>query len=285
MKQLFILFLGAFASLIYFLLYRFLGPWDYSIDVIMAGILLFLLGIPHGAGDHLVEAKIRKLSGKKFSILHFIVQYLGIMGLYAICWWLSPVISFIIFIITSIFHFGDLEDINPSNLPFTLIDYGQLVARGMGILGVILSSHWSEVVPIVNQMGIPIVNQIADFYLPFSFFSYTLGFKKKNVAQFINTFLTLALGVFIPLIPAFVLFFTLCHSIYSLQVMKNRLALNVLELYKNLFPFTLGALSLFLIYIFLVYNDLQLFSLFIFLSVITLPHFIIMHKLIKLKSE
>ncbi len=278
------LFLGAFSSLLYVLLNVLIGPWDPTIDLIGSGILMFFLGIPHGAGDHLISEKLASQRGEKFHSVKFVILYLGIMAIYAVLWLLFPLFSFIVFIGISIFHFGDLEDITKSEDSSSLKRYVQLVLLGVGILGIILSSHWPEVVQIVENMGVPILNQIPKEILPISFLCFILGFNRANYASFLNTFLTLYLGTLLPLIPSFILFFTLCHSINSLFLMKNRLGITLLELYKKLLPFSLGAFFLGVIYIFLIYKDLHLYPLFIFLSLLTLPHFAIMHKLIFLKK-
>jgi hypothetical protein len=51
-------YLGAFITAVYMLGYQVFGPWETNIDYIIAGILLFATGIPHGAGDHLIAKKI-----------------------------------------------------------------------------------------------------------------------------------------------------------------------------------------------------------------------------------
>jgi Brp/Blh family beta-carotene 15,15'-monooxygenase len=86
------------------------GPLDPKIEWGFAGILMFVLGIPHGAGDHLVVKKWREAHGMPFSILRFMGMYLGVMVLYALLWYFLPALSFILFILISVFHFGDLEE-------------------------------------------------------------------------------------------------------------------------------------------------------------------------------
>jgi hypothetical protein len=51
-------YFGAIFTLLYVLCYLVVGPWDASVDYVLAGVLLFTTGIPHGAGDHLIAQKI-----------------------------------------------------------------------------------------------------------------------------------------------------------------------------------------------------------------------------------
>jgi Brp/Blh family beta-carotene 15,15'-monooxygenase len=243
--------------------------------------LLLAIGIPHGAGDHLIAEKIAKRENLTFHLRPFIVYYLGIMLAYAALWFVSPLLSFIIFMAISVFHFGDMEDTQPVESNKTWINLAKTVCLGFGILSFILISHWSEAFEIISSMQVKVPQRLPEFSLLFSFLLLSLGFQKKIFHPFFNTFLALSMGYFLPLIPAFICYFSCCHAITSFEGMRKHLEMGILELYKKLIPFSLGALLLGLIYIKLISKDLQTYPIFIFLSLLTLPHFILMHKLIK----
>ncbi len=274
-------YFGAIFTLLYVLCYQVVGPWDRSVDYVLAGVLLFTTGIPHGAGDHLIAQKIASRENLTFHLKPFILIYVGIMLAYAVLWYITPLISFIIFIAISIFHFGDMEDLDEIEPKQTYISIARTVFLGSGILSFILFSHWPEAVEIISKMQVAIPATIPDSFLFASIFLLALGFQKKNLSPFLNTFLTLIIGYFLPLIPAFICYFSCCHAIYSFRGMKNRLELTFLELYKKLIPFSVMAFFIGIGYIFLTAKDLQLYPIFIFLSLLTLPHFLLMHKLIK----
>jgi Brp/Blh family beta-carotene 15,15'-monooxygenase len=174
-----------------------------------------------------------------------------------------------------------MEDLSPINQKNTWLQLARTVSLGTGILSFILVSHWPEVRGIISSMGVPVVENLSPGFLFVSLIFLLLGFDKKNFTPFLNTFFTLAAGYFLPLIPAFICYFSCCHAVYSFKGMQNRLELNFLELYKKLLPFTLGALFIGLAYIILIFKDLKIYPIFIFLSLLTLPHFVLMHKLIK----
>jgi len=274
-------YIGAFVTLLYLVAYLLLGSWSSSIDLFICGFLLLAIGIPHGAGDHLIAAKIAQRENLTFHLRPFIVYYLGIMLVYAAIWYLSPLVSFISFIAISVFHFGDMEDVQQVDPKNTWINLARTICLGSGILSFILISHWSEAYEIITKMQVKLPAKLPDFSLVLSVFLLTFGFQKKNFHPFFNTFLSLVIGFFLPLIPAFICYFSCCHAITSFEGMRKHLEMKILELYKKLIPFSLGALLLGIVYIKLIANDLQVYPIFIFLSLLTLPHFLLMHKLIK----
>ncbi len=274
-------YIGAFVTLLYLVAYLLLGPWSSSIDLYICGFLLLAIGIPHGAGDHLIAAKIAQRENLTFHLRPFIVYYLGIMLVYAALWFVSPLISFIIFIAISVFHFGDMEDVHPVEPAKTWVNLAKTICLGTGILSFILISHWPEAYRIITDMHVNLPAKLPEFSMLSSLLFLLLGFQKKNFHSFFNTFFALVIGYFLPLIPAFICYFSCCHAITSFEGMRKHLEMRILELYKKLIPFSLGAFLLGILYIKLVSNDLQLYPIFIFLSLLTLPHFLLMHKLIK----
>jgi Brp/Blh family beta-carotene 15,15'-monooxygenase len=277
-------YIGAIIAIVYLICYLVMGPWDKTIDFIFAGILLLLTGIPHGAGDHLIAQKIADRHHLSFHLRPFIMYYLGSMAAYAVLWYLFPSIAFIIFIGISVFHFGDMEDLSAVNPKQNILHLARTIFLGSGILSFILFSHWNEVVEVVTEMKVPIPLNIPSYLIYISLILLLLGFQKKNSAYFFNTFLTLMAGYFLPLIPAFICYFSCCHAVYSFIGLKNHLETSFLNLYKKLLPFSAGAFFMGLGYMFLTSNALQLYPIFIFLSLLTLPHFLLMHKLIKRPS-
>ncbi|MCE4217012.1 Brp/Blh family beta-carotene 15,15'-dioxygenase [Aquirufa antheringensis] len=274
-------YLGALATFLYVVTYFLVGPWSSSIDLYISGFLLLAIGIPHGAGDHLIAAKIAQRENLTFHLRPFIVYYLGIMLAYAIVWYLSPLVSFILFIAISVFHFGDMEDVQPIESNKTWINLAQTLCLGSGILSFILLSHWSEAFEIISSMQVKIPPSLPKFSLLISLLLLSLGFQKKNFHPYLNTFLALVIGYFLPLIPAFICYFSCCHAITSFEGMRKHLKMEIVELYKKLIPFSAGAVVLGIAYIKLATNNLQVYPIFIFLSLLTLPHFLLMHKLIK----
>jgi len=247
--------------------------------------LLATLGIPHGAADHLVAEKLANAQQKSFDLPMFLVKYLSVMAAYGLLWYISPLVSFSVFIAISVFHFGDLETTTESSRAQVGLPYYIQILRsfvlGIGILGFILSQHADEVAPIIQKfnLGIP----VAIDALPAAFYivCMLLGFQKEHTVYFIFTGITLWIGFYLPLLPAFMCYFAGCHSMYSLRVLATSLQCSLRKLVGQLVPFTLAAILMGITYVNLVSPQKWLAHSFIFLSILTLPHFFLMHKIIQ----
>jgi Brp/Blh family beta-carotene 15,15'-monooxygenase len=274
-------YFGACISLVYGLILFMWGPIDPKIEWIFVGILMFILGIPHGAGDHLIVQKRNEMLGLPFSLVRFIISYLGVMGIYALVWYFLPNLAFIIFILISVFHFGDMEEKAISKDSIMLI--GRKICLGMGILGWILYFHYQEVRGIMGDVVGNLPVEVPN-YLPFLFGGCVmLGFRRSEVQRFSNTLLTLIIGCFIPILPAFVCYFAGCHAVYSLRDMSAHLGLSMKSLLGKLLPFSCLAFIIGFLYLKLGGSSQVIFQGFVFLSLLTLPHFWLMHQLVKKK--
>lgn len=70
---------------------------------------MLLTGIPHGATDHLVHWHKQKAKGEKPSWTSFLIPYLLQMLLYALAWIFLPLLSFVLFLGISFYHFGQSQ--------------------------------------------------------------------------------------------------------------------------------------------------------------------------------
>ena len=91
---------------VFIILNLFQGFTNISLEnqLIYSSILILLLGIPHGAIDHVLFFKKRKMSQLKFYSI-----YLGLSFLFVILWHILPVTSLILFLLISAFI---LENLN-----------------------------------------------------------------------------------------------------------------------------------------------------------------------------
>jgi Brp/Blh family beta-carotene 15,15'-monooxygenase len=247
-------------------------------------VLLATLGIPHGAADHLVAEKLAHAEQQSFQLPMFLVKYLSVMAAYLLLWYISPLVSFGIFIAISVFHFGDLETTADESRAQVGLPYYLQILRsfvlGVGILGFILSQHAQEVTPILQKFDLGITLDVETLPAGFYVVCMLLGFQKEHTVYFIYTGITLWIGIYLPLLPAFMCYFAGCHSMYSLRVLATSLECGMWKLVGQLVPFTLAAISLGTIYLYLVSPQKWVAHAFIFLSILTLPHFFLMHKII-----
>jgi beta-carotene 15,15'-dioxygenase len=266
--------------------------------------LVFLVGVPHGALDFLVDEQNDEVVNKTFSIKKFVAIYLFRLFIFSLLWML-PWLAFSLFIIFSIFHFGetDMSSIMKPNKSSIAL----YIAYGAFILSLLLLTHVKEI-----EAAVPIIGT----YLQGSFFyDFIQKYTYLIVAVFAATFVTILLWqrrknnivkidiwkivqfgflIFIistlPMLLAFTFYFALWHSILSVRNIFsyfksfNNAKKFVLICNKSILFSLLALGSIIGLYFGLHYfiPDMNLlFALLIVLSVLTLPHLTVMHSMYK----
>jgi lycopene beta-cyclase len=243
------------------------------------GFGIALIGIPHGAMDHvLLQKEPLKIKGLLGFVSKYLLRGLGIWVL----WWMSPTLGLIIFLLYSAWHFGqaDFEEWGSPTGFFSFI-------WGCVLLALILFSHSSETNAIFDQLHVPSVpfvngmiieNQHVGFEIA-CLFSAALSLKNRSYKMLIS-FIALCVSVYLPLLIAFGVYFIFQHSVHGWFHIKRQLNSSHFQLYKIAFPFTMGA---FLLFILFFYRDAELWSnqvgaFFVFLSCLSFPHVWEMHR-------
>ena len=279
-----------------------------SVQIAFFAVFILLTGIPHGAIDHLVEERTAEKQGKGFDLIVFIAKYLLIMAFYGLMWYVLPSVSLLFFLFISAWHFGE-TDIEKA--PETALWNTTRFVFGSFILLFILLIHNVETTPILGRISqnnsavLSIYFLLIQFKMPIliinligAFILFYLANKQHlitiNKTHYGRLFLILILIYFLPLLPAFALYFGGWHALCSFNSIHNYISENKVD--KEYFsPFlilktwTKTLLFSFLAVIFLSFatwywlHFLQTWDpipmLFIFLSLITLPHLNVMHKM------
>lgn len=270
-----------------------MAPWIVVLSV-------FLVGIPHGAIDHVVSSELFGTGQSFKGHLQFYGSYLIIMLLLGLIWIFIPIAGMIIFLVISIYHFGqaDMEDFLNSKIkrPFWYI------VRGLFLIGLIVFSSPDVTYPIISSAmkisydlfySIMPNNVLALLFILFLYISFVLisVIKKEilNLHIFIleSVVLTMLFLISGPLI-GFALYFSIWHSsghIVELQQFfeSKKRQLSVLQFYKLATPFTVVSVVglLFLLYIQSIFQVEEQFLtlMFILISVLTLPHMLIVDRM------
>ena len=292
-----------FIGLILLLWQYFQGSLPQDIQVIFFVSLILLTGIPHGALDHLIQKATDKKLNRVYSTKLFLLKYLIIMLLYALMWYWFSGLGLLIFLVISAWHFGetDLEKAPQNALIWSLTR----IVYGFYILAFLLLTHLNEVRPIVNKMVVDqelvrifwnfvtySVKQIL-YLLGLSFITIFIIAQSKILIHFdkIRIFrlcLILLISAYLPLLPAFALYFGGWHALCAFDNIHDYLrrdhpSLSFGIVYFKTLPFTLMAIIF--LCSFLWYSSVYekqydpLPILFIFISLITLPHLIIAHQM------
>ncbi len=282
----------------------FIFPISLDTQMIILLSLVFVIGVPHGALDFLVDEQNDEVVNKTFSIKKFVAIYLFRLFIFSL-FWMLPWLAFSLFIIFSIFHFGetDMSSIMKPNRSSIALYF----AYGAFMLSLLLLTHVKEIqqaIPLVGNYlnGSTFYNFIQQYAMHIiSLFAFILLIvlfwqtRKGNIVAInggkILSFVFLIFIVSIlPMLLAFTFYFALWHSILSVRNIFsyfksfNNTQKFTLICNKSILFSLLALTSIVGLYFGLHYfmPDMNLlFALLIVLSVLTLPHLTVMHGMYK----
>ena len=278
----------------------FLPGFVSNAALILVLFSVFLIGIPHGAIDHIISSKLFGTGETLSGHLLFYSSYLLIMLVLGLIWIFTPVTGMIIFLLISIYHFGqaDMEDflLTKKFAPFWNI------FRGSMIILLIIFSDISTTFPILTTaMNLDtdtfsslfadplwVIAAVLVTYAGGQLFLTFRGFVRSPGIFFAESVLLVLLLLITGPLIGFAVYFAVWHSAGHIHEMRSFLELNGEKMtigmfYKKAAPFTLISLfGLFLLVLLQNAFSVQeqfLTLMFILISVLTLPHMLIVDRM------
>jgi Brp/Blh family beta-carotene 15,15'-monooxygenase len=243
----------------------------YEFWILVVG--LFIVGIPHGALDHLANG----MRGEKTISVAFILLYLAIMfGVFAV-WYVSPLVWLAFFLIYSSWHFGqtDMENWGVKNAPVGFL-------WGAFLLSFMLLSHLEEFNYVLSILEIPPISLSSEInaYVPFSLLVPAIFAIKSRQWNWLFMLVYLLVAQQITLILAFGLYFVFHHSVLGWKNLKEALVVSHSRMFLMALPFNLGAFLFFALFFMKMTNSIEFNIVFflVFLSCISLPHIVCMSR-------
>jgi lycopene beta-cyclase len=240
---------------------------------------LLLVGIPHGALDHLHVLK--ELSFTKLVV--YVFKYLFLGSLMYFSWSVSAPLALSLFLAYSAWHFGEAD----LKLWTPKAKWPAIIIWGFYVLFTLLLSHFTELVAILQSMQIEFPNSYISamntYSLEFTYSAVSVGllflwrFPLKGV---FCSLVLLLIAAQLPLLAAFGLYFIFQHSVNGWQQLRLSHEMTNTRLWIHALPFTLGS---FLLLGVLYYLDIPVNwgQAFIFLSALSFPHVLLMHRIYK----
>ncbi|WKK76602.2 Brp/Blh family beta-carotene 15,15'-dioxygenase [Marivirga salinae] len=291
-------FLHIVITLILISIYPWLETLAFETQLQITLAMIFLLGIPHGAIDHVLLRKKHQTKKDQFKFYSF---YLGLIGVYVGLWVFMPYLSLTLFFLISFYHFGQSQfsDVNiPEKSTIKKLLY---LSWGGSIISGLFFHHYDRLIGFFSETShfaatssVITLNNLKYFFLISSAITITLMVllligKTKNKNRFgteLMIFLLLHLAFFtIPPLLAFALYFAIWHSLKVLYqeyvfLDQKRKKFDFSKFIKELLPFSaisiIGASLLLFAFSYFEFNISPFFLTIIFLSVLTLPHSIVM---------
>ncbi len=280
----------------YLIYITFIGLWIISFasknfQFFFSFLLILTFGILHGANDFLIIDKIYKSKSLFYKFL-----YLALIIVSLSYFIYSPKVSLIVFVIFSSFHFGEQHYLELNIKKNNLSNLYKLIL-GLLIFNIIFYFKIEKVAQIISSILSFNVDlkfleySLVVFFLLFLSISlYFLQKKYYSSNNFLFSFFILVLFLIIVVISdlmwGFAIYFIIWHTIPSI---KSQILFLYDEFNKeNLIKYIKKAviywiLAMVFLYIFFLYLsksnmfDIAFFS---FLNAITLPHAILIHKML-----
>ena len=283
-----------------------LYPINFNNQVTLLLIVLFVLGIPHGALDFFIDKKIQNTQGMRHTLVFF-GKYFSNMAIYAFIWYYLPTLAILIFIALTAYHFGEIDWIGKAENKLHQLMYFLL---GLSWILFLLSKNIHSAIEIFMLLGQSKIEAekfyaIAKTIFPITqasliiihiilFFSWKFFFTKP-----INFFYAVIqigclniINLALPLWLCFAFYFGIWHSILSFDKIRQEFDIqNTIKGWLSLLymalPYSLLAwigIGLFIKYA-LQTLDMAHFLplLFIGIAVLALPHLQVFTK-VKLKE-
>ena len=269
-----------------------------NVSTILCLFLILIIGVSHGALDHIKGQRLLELFKLK-SIYIFYITYILISGVVIATWMLLPSVTLIIFLIIASYHFGkeDTQFLINNRSYFTQMLY---FFKGFLIILAPLYFHFQETVAIFKLLLID--NEM--FYLSLNFietnkviqlgifcstlssiFLFVKNFEIKKFVIFLDYFSILILNYYLSPLLAFTIYFCFLHSIrhsisLAIELNPNSVANGFGLFIKKALPLTIltGVFSFIALY--LLSNSYNLDSailkvIFIGLASLTFPHILL----------
>lgn len=244
---------------------------------ILVGGLIFP-GIPHGAVDHVLDGSAPSAPGQW---IRFISLYIAIMLAVVALWWVSPVAGLLLFLAYSAWHFGETDLKHwQAYAPGTAWIYG------LSLLGFILGTHPAALAGYLHALGLPLIDFQAYGPVVFLFVAGLASplpkISKDRLPSYFMTLAVLAIGIALPLLLAFALYFVGLHSWRAWRHLRTGLQLSDRQLLRAAAPFSIGAYLFVLAFAATLYFvDLPFTgipsAIFLFLAAVSAPHIWMMH--------
>lgn len=270
---------------------------DTKIEYLIAVSGIFLTGIPHGAMDHHTASF---LSGTRFKLIRYLLQYVFAALLYLAVWFLFPGVAFLLFLLLTAWHFGETDTacFTLKKKSYVLVFlYGWSLLMWLLLKDAATILYWTDLITDHHQFSRQLMTLLTAvphlvWFAVVAILLLLTVYDDPNKWPAALLFLVFVFcTVYTSLLIGFVIYFAGWHSLQALQHLRTTVfqRTGLKQIIRTALPAVSGSLVILFIIIRFgaggwIEND-GLPSLFVLLSVLTLPHMIQMHKLYQFRLK
>lgn len=269
---------------------------------------VLVIGMPHGALDHVIAFRAYGVNRVPENVVMFYSIYLGILILYGLLWLWFPLLSMILFLLMTLYHFGQADaerfDLPPAGA------YALQFSRGLTIVGLILFgsdpyyssaiiqevtgySFADHIFPVVSHSLI--LTSLVVLY-PLVYLIVQIRYEKPVFKSWFSADALVVPLLFVWCDPvfAFSIYFGIWHSYNHTQTMLRFMRTpekpkGFKWFYRATFLYSVlsyaGLIVLYVLFKAFGNEELLVALLFIIISVLTLPHMFVVEKMYKSMSR
>ena len=270
---------------------------EFQYQTIICFFLISIIGVSHGALDHLKGYKLMKIY-KVENKSYFYLAYIAVSLIVIFTWMIVPEIVLIIFLMVASYHFGKEDSCVEQNTKSLVYDFLYLF-KGSVIITAPLLFHNERTIEIFQILNLDLGFLSSKFLILMIFVSFIANIiitvQSNNggflIADWTNIIL---LNVFLSPLVAFTIYFCFLHSVrHSLSLIyeidSNDFKVGFYKFIRKALPLTIMTLLLFIISLYFLANyyafdDAILKVIFIGLASLTFPH-ILLEYLIEKNEE
>jgi beta-carotene 15,15'-dioxygenase len=268
---------------------------------------VFVIGIPHGAVDHVVAADLYGIERGTAGHLAFYSTYLLVMLLVGALWLFYPNAGMVLFLLISVYHFGQAD---AAALLKTDARFSALFAwsRGLMIITVVIFTDPEVCLPIIeaatgmnpdwfsvlySYSNLIMISAVAQYLAVGGVVMMSRSSGVTSIRFLGDSLLLATLLVLAHPLIGFALYFALWHSVGHVQEMidffrDNGRRVTIWKFYRLALPFTVvslaGLSALFFIQRTYSIGNEMISLLFILISVLTLPHMLVADRMFARKK-
>ncbi len=201
------------------------GSTEFHLTLLV--VLLFVLGIPHGALDYALAKQFLRPQLNRSWGIWFVAFYLLIMGIVLAVWWIHPGASFAAFLALTLYHFGT-GDATPTRSSPIIIRIAEILGRGGAVLTFPAAFNKQEIlllfsflVPepsahtLITMLTVlmPLSVTCLLICLIWSIFNFVYRKKPYDLSRAAEIMVMALLFTFLPALLAFSVYFSFLHSV------------------------------------------------------------------------
>ena len=261
---------------------------EFQYQTIICFFLISIIGVSHGALDHLKGYKLMKIY-KVENKSYFYLAYIAVSMIVIFTWMIVPEIVLIIFLMVASYHFGKEDSCVEQNIKSLVYDFLYLFKGSVIIIAPLLfhNEKTNEIFQILNlDLGF-LSSKFLILMIFLSFIANIIITVQSNNGGFLIADWTniILLNVFLSPLIAFTIYFCFLHSVrHSLSLIyeidSNDFKVGFYKFIRKALPLTLMTLLLFIISLYFlakyyVFDDAILKVIFIGLASLTFPHILL----------